>query len=122
MIETRASCTAAACAGRQIVVAQDTTEIAGREERRRGLGPAGDCISADCSISCRSERTVNSACSSSARSSWLGRRDRRPPDRRVYLVGLRRQTIEGRVHQRAESRTRTQRICAGRAGSAAVIR
>ena len=48
MIETLAARTAAACAGRQIVVAQDTTEInfAGREERRRGLGPAGDGISA----------------------------------------------------------------------------
>ena len=43
MIETLAARTAAACVGRQIVVAQDTTEInfAGREERRRGLGPAG---------------------------------------------------------------------------------
>jgi len=48
MIETLAASTAAACAGRQIVVAQDTTEInfAGREERRRGLGPAGDGVSA----------------------------------------------------------------------------
>jgi hypothetical protein len=36
--------TAAACAGRRIVVAQDTTEInfSGRERARRGLGPAGD--------------------------------------------------------------------------------
>lgn len=48
MVETLAARTAAACAGRQIVVAQDTTEInfAGREERRRGLGPAGDGVSA----------------------------------------------------------------------------
>ena len=40
--------TAAACAGRRIVAAQDTTGIcfAGREERRRGLGPAGDGVSA----------------------------------------------------------------------------
>ncbi len=47
LIETPASRTAAAYAGRQIVVAQDTTEInfAGREERRRGLGPAGDGVS-----------------------------------------------------------------------------
>jgi Transposase DDE domain len=36
--------TAVACAGRRIVVAQDTTEInfSGRERARRGLGPAGD--------------------------------------------------------------------------------
>jgi len=48
MVETLAARTVAACAGRQIVVAQDTTEInfAGREERRRGLGPAGDGVSA----------------------------------------------------------------------------
>jgi hypothetical protein len=48
MMETLAARTVAACAQRQIVVAQDTTEInfAGREERRRGLGPAGDGISA----------------------------------------------------------------------------
>ena len=48
MVETLAGRTAAACAGRRIVVAQDTTEInfAGREERRRGLGPAGDGVSA----------------------------------------------------------------------------
>jgi len=38
----------AAAAGRRIVVAQDTTEInfAGREANRRGLGPAGDGVSA----------------------------------------------------------------------------
>ena len=43
MVETLAARTAAACAGHRIIVAQDTTEInfAGREERRRGLGPAG---------------------------------------------------------------------------------
>lgn len=48
MVDTLASRTAAACAGRQIVAVQDTTEInfAGREERRRGLGPAGDGVSA----------------------------------------------------------------------------
>jgi hypothetical protein len=48
MTETLAARTAAACAGRQIVAVQDTTEInfAGREERRRGLGPAGDGVSA----------------------------------------------------------------------------
>ncbi len=48
IVETLAVRTAAACAGRRIVVAQDTTEInfAGREERRRGLGPAGDGVSA----------------------------------------------------------------------------
>ena len=48
MVETRAHRTAAACKGRRIVAAQDTTEInfAGREEHRRGLGPAGDGVSA----------------------------------------------------------------------------
>jgi hypothetical protein len=48
MVETLAYRTAAACQGRRIVAAQDTTEInfAGREERRRGLGPAGDGVSA----------------------------------------------------------------------------
>ncbi len=48
IVQTLASRTVAACAGRRIVVAQDTTEInfAGREERRRGLGPAGDGVSA----------------------------------------------------------------------------
>ena len=48
IVQTLAGRTAAACAGRRIVVAQDTTEInfAGREERRRGLGPAGDGVSA----------------------------------------------------------------------------
>lgn len=48
MVETLASRAAAACVGRRIVAVQDTTEInfAGREERRRGLGPAGDGISA----------------------------------------------------------------------------
>ena len=52
MLETLASRTASACAGRQIVAVQDTTEIdfAGREERRRGLGPAGDGMSAGCFI------------------------------------------------------------------------
>ena len=48
MVATLATRTAAACTGRRIVAAQDTTEInfAGREERRRGLGPAGDGMSA----------------------------------------------------------------------------
>ncbi len=48
MVATLASRTAAACTGRRIVAVQDTTEInfAGREERRRGLGPAGDGVSA----------------------------------------------------------------------------
>jgi len=40
MVATLATGTAAACTGRRIVAAQDTTEInfAGREECRRGLG------------------------------------------------------------------------------------
>jgi hypothetical protein len=48
MIETLAARTVEACAGRRIVAVQDTTEInfAGHEERRRGLGPAGDGLSA----------------------------------------------------------------------------
>jgi hypothetical protein len=48
MLETLAGRTIAAAAGRRIVVAQDTTEInfAGREANRRGLGPAGDGVSA----------------------------------------------------------------------------
>jgi len=48
MVATLAARTAAACTGRRIVAAQDTMEInfAGREERRRGLGPAGDGLSA----------------------------------------------------------------------------
>ena len=48
MVATLAARTAAACTGRRIVAAQDTTEInfAGREERRRGLGLAGDGMSA----------------------------------------------------------------------------
>src|SRR5450631_1900793 len=48
MLETLAGRTMAAAAGRRIVVAQDTTEInfAGREANRRGLGPAGDGVSA----------------------------------------------------------------------------
>lgn len=48
MVETVATRTAAACKGRRIVAAQDTTEInfAGCEERRFGLGPAGDGVSA----------------------------------------------------------------------------
>jgi hypothetical protein len=48
MLETLAGGTVAAASGRRIVVAQDTTEInfAGREANRRGLGPAGDGVSA----------------------------------------------------------------------------
>jgi Transposase DDE domain len=44
IIETAAARTAAACTGRRIVAAQDTTEInfSGRHLRRTGLGPAGD--------------------------------------------------------------------------------
>lgn len=46
MLQTLGSRTAAACAGRRIVVAQDTTEInfSGREANRRGLGPGGDGV------------------------------------------------------------------------------
>jgi len=48
MLATLGGRTMAAAAGRRIVVAQDTTEInfAGREANRRGLGPAGDGVSA----------------------------------------------------------------------------
>jgi hypothetical protein len=48
MLGTLAGRTLAATAGRRIVVAQDTTEInfSGREANRRGLGPAGDGVSA----------------------------------------------------------------------------
>ena len=44
ILEPAIARTRAACAGRTIVVAQDTTEInfAGRGARRKGLGPAGD--------------------------------------------------------------------------------
>jgi hypothetical protein len=44
ILETIGQRTAAACAGRRIVAAQDTTEInfSGRDHARRGLGPAGD--------------------------------------------------------------------------------
>lgn len=44
ILETAGARTAAACAGRRIVVPQDTTEInfSCRHLRRRGLGPAGD--------------------------------------------------------------------------------
>lgn len=44
ILETVGRRTAAACAGRCIVAAQDTTEInfKGRHRRREGLGPAGD--------------------------------------------------------------------------------
>jgi hypothetical protein len=48
MLGTLAGRTLTSTAGRRIVVAQDTTEInfAGREANRRGLGPAGDGVSA----------------------------------------------------------------------------
>jgi len=48
MLGTLAGRTLAAANGRRIVVAQDTTEInfSGREANRRGLGPAGDGVSA----------------------------------------------------------------------------
>src|SRR3954465_14545286 len=48
MLGTLAGRSLTAAAGRRIVVAQDTTEInfAGREANRRGLGPAGDGVSA----------------------------------------------------------------------------
>jgi len=44
ILQTAGRRTAAACAGRRIVAAQDTTEInfKGRDRRREGLGPAGD--------------------------------------------------------------------------------
>jgi hypothetical protein len=44
IIATAGTRTAAACAGRRVVVAQDTTEInfSGRDRGRKGLGPAGD--------------------------------------------------------------------------------
>jgi len=44
MVATLATRMAAACTGRRILAVQDTTEInfAGREERRRGMGQAGD--------------------------------------------------------------------------------
>ena len=46
MLQTLGSRSVAACAGRRIVVAQDTTEInfSGREANRHGLGPGGDGI------------------------------------------------------------------------------
>jgi hypothetical protein len=46
MLQTLGSRSIAACSGRRIVVAQDTTEInfAGREANRYGLGPGGDGI------------------------------------------------------------------------------
>jgi len=44
ILQTAGTRTAAACAGRRIVAAQDTTEInfSGRDRGRKGLGPAGD--------------------------------------------------------------------------------
>jgi hypothetical protein len=48
MLGTLAGRTLAAAAGRRMVVAQDTTEVnfSGRAANRRGLGPAGDGVSA----------------------------------------------------------------------------
>ncbi len=47
MLETLGARTVAACAGRRVVVAQDTTEInfSGRQANRHGLGPGGDGVS-----------------------------------------------------------------------------
>ena len=47
MLETLGARTVAACAGRRVVVAQDTTEInfSGRQANRHGLGPSGDGVS-----------------------------------------------------------------------------
>jgi Transposase DDE domain len=44
IVETLAARTAVQCAGRRILAVQDTTEInfAGRDQKRRGFGPAGD--------------------------------------------------------------------------------
>ena len=44
IVETLAARTAIQCAGRRILVVQDTTEInfSGRDRKRRGFGPAGD--------------------------------------------------------------------------------
>jgi hypothetical protein len=44
IVETLAGRTAAACAGRRVLVVQDTTEVnfSGRDKKRRGFGPAGD--------------------------------------------------------------------------------
>lgn len=44
IVETLAGRTAAACAGRRVLLVQDTTEInfSGRDKKRRGFGPAGD--------------------------------------------------------------------------------
>jgi len=44
IVETLAARTATQCAGRRILVVQDTTEInfSGRDQKRRGFGPAGD--------------------------------------------------------------------------------
>jgi hypothetical protein len=48
MLDTLGARSVAACAGRRIVVAQDTTEInfSGREASRYGFGPGGDGVSA----------------------------------------------------------------------------
>lgn len=44
IVETLAQRTAKQCAGRRVLAVQDTSEVnfAGREEKRRGFGPAGD--------------------------------------------------------------------------------
>ena len=48
MLDTLGARTLAACLGRRIVVAQDTTEVnfSGRQASRYGLGPGGDGVSA----------------------------------------------------------------------------
>lgn len=44
IVETVAGRTATACAGRRVLLVQDTTEVnfSGRDKKRRGFGPAGD--------------------------------------------------------------------------------
>ena len=46
MLQTLGARSVAACVGRRIVVAQDTTEInfSGREANRYGFGPGGDGV------------------------------------------------------------------------------
>ena len=46
MLQTLGSRSVAACTGRRVVVAQDTTEInfSGRDANRTGLGPGGDGV------------------------------------------------------------------------------
>ena len=104
MVETLAHRTAAACKGRRIVAAQDTTEInfAGREERRRGLGPAGDGVRAGDKIPHGSGRVVRlSRCKNAAPGSRHYERftlpiaiTRCPPHSSPHF-GLREQSAEG---------------------------